>query len=121
MRRRVTILAVLVVMLSSSLVAHAQPVRSPSASANALGFKLFARLTAGSSKNVLISPASIGLAMDVVFDASRGVTRQQMAPVLGLGGVSNAQERRATSQLINALAGSKDTAQLETATSFWTR
>ncbi|HZS94765.1 MAG TPA: serpin family protein [Chloroflexota bacterium] len=124
MRKLCVVLATGVVLAASGVTAHAAGSALPrplATSANDLGFKLFSQLAAKSPRgNVLISPTSIGLAMDMVFDASRGATRRQIASVLGLQGVSTDQEREAARSLMADLAGSPDSAQLNVAASFWT-
>jgi serpin B len=61
--------------------ADSQDVREALASANQLGFDLYARLR-GTPGNLVMSPASVHLALSMTYAGARGETASQMASVL---------------------------------------
>lgn len=49
------------------------------------GFRLYAALAKGSgTQNLFVSPLSIALALDMVYNGARGTTQQAMARTLGI-------------------------------------
>ncbi|MBK8588534.1 MAG: hypothetical protein IPN77_05270 [Sandaracinaceae bacterium] len=64
--------------------ADSQDVREALASANQLGFDLYARMR-GTPGNLVMSPASVHLALSMTYAGARGETASQMASVLHLG------------------------------------
>ena len=64
--------------------ADSQDVREALASANQLGFDLYARMR-GTPGNLVMSPASVHLALSMTYAGARGETASQMASVLHVG------------------------------------
>jgi serine protease inhibitor len=70
----------------------------------AFGFALFHRLFAATPKNnIFVSPLSVALALDMLYDGARGGTAGAMARTLGLGGMSRQQVNRAAATLLHSL------------------
>jgi serine protease inhibitor len=68
------------------------------------GFTLFHRLFAGAPKSDLfVSPLSVALALDMLYDGARGSTATAMARVLGLDGMRPQQVNRAAATLLHSL------------------
>ncbi|GAC1637931.1 MAG: serpin family protein [Chloroflexota bacterium] len=71
---------------------------------NSLAFALFARMYAGHpNANVFLSPTSISLALEMLYDGARGETRRQMARVLDVQGLSMQQIRLDVARWIRVL------------------
>lgn len=82
--------------------------RTPASSAAAdavFGASLYRELSAGSSgKNLVFSPVSISLALQMALEGARGKTATEMASVLHLSGQSTAQVAAAARALRTSLA-----------------
>lgn len=90
------------------------------AGANGFGFQLFTTLLGGrTGSNLLISPASVALALDMAFDGARGGTSQAMSRALQLGAVRPARLRRQAAALLNALRSTGSRERLTIADSLW--
>lgn len=74
------------------------------ASGTDFGFAAFHRLFASAPRgNTFISPISISLALEMVYEGARGNTRASMARVLGIGRLTPLQVNRDAAALISAL------------------
>jgi serpin B len=89
---------------------------------NDFGFRLFARLFASDARNnVLISPASAALALDMTYDGARGSTQKAMAAALGLTGLQPKSVLTSSAALLTALRSSDPHVQLTVANALWAR
>ena len=88
---------------------------------NAFGFNLFGKVLAdGPDKNanVMISPASISLALSMAYAGSAGVTQQEMGSVLQVGNASQEYVNLESQSLIQRLSNRSDV-NLSIADSLW--
>jgi serine protease inhibitor len=84
------------------------------------GFKLFAEVAKQDAvKNVLISPASVGLALAMTYNGAVGETKQVMERALEIQGMNHLELNQAYSQLRAALEGADPKIQLSIANSLW--
>ncbi|HLV81761.1 MAG TPA: serpin family protein [Chthonomonadaceae bacterium] len=89
---------------------------------NTFGLHLFAQLTReNADRNVFISPASVALALQMVYNGARGETRQAMEKTLALQGVSLQEVNQANAALLAALQNPDPNVQLSIADSLWMR
>jgi serpin B len=89
---------------------------------NEFGFDLFHRLrNAGPTSNVVISPASVALALDMVYNGARGTTREAMARTLHLNGITLEGLNRSSAELMAGLRNADPKVQLNIANSLWYR
>jgi len=93
------------------------------ASANAtFGFKLFAKiLESDPGKNVFASPASVAMALAMVFNGASGETQQAVAKTLEVEGMALEDLNRANAALKAALENADPKVQLFIANSLWAR
>ena len=95
---------------------------SVAAATRSFGFRLFAQLTAEQhGRNILISPSSIATVMAMIYNGTRGGTRQVMARVLGLQGAPVDQVNSAQASLIKTLMSLDPKIQLTVADALWAR
>jgi serine protease inhibitor len=86
------------------------------------GFKLFAEVAKQSAgKNMLISPASVGLALAMTYIGAVGETKDAMARTLETQGLSHAELNQAYAQLRAALESADPKVQLNIANSLWAK
>jgi serpin B len=93
----------------------------PIVSANTrFGFELFAQLAEeDAGKNLFISPASIAIALTLVYNGAGGRTREAMARTLALEGMSLDEVNQAGAALIEALQGADPQVRLAIANGLW--
>src|SRR5262249_12270963 len=85
-------------------------------------FKLFNQVAAHDhSRNIFISPASVFLALAMVYNGAAGETLQGMAEALELSGMSLDEFNRAGAELLRALAGADSQVRLAIGNSLWGR
>jgi serine protease inhibitor len=90
------------------------------ASNNSFGFSLFRQLTqTDPGKNVFLSPTSIALALEIVYNGAGGDTQQAMAQTLQLQGVSITDLNNANAALQASLDSPDPQVQLIVANSLW--
>jgi len=86
------------------------------------GFKLFAEIAKPSAgKNMLISPASVGLALAMTYNGAESETKQAMASALETQGMSLDELNIAYAQLKAALESPDPKVQLSIANSLWAK
>ena len=86
------------------------------------GFNLFsAVLQEDSGQNILISPASVAIALSMVYNGADGDTQQAMAQTLALPSMSLEDVNAAISSLINTLATLDPGVRVDIANSLWVR
>ena len=84
------------------------------------GFNLFsAILSEEGGQNILISPASVAIALSMVYNGADGETQQAMAEPLALQGMSLEALNTASASLIDALANPDPMVQVDIANSLW--
>ncbi len=95
---------------------------SVAASNNEFGFNLFRRLyNAGPTANVFMSPASVALALEMVYNGAQGRTREAMAETLHIAGISPDLLNRSNGDLISGLRAADPKVELNIANSLWYR
>jgi serine protease inhibitor len=86
------------------------------------GFKLFSEiLKQDQGKNVFVSPASVAIALDMVYNGASGKTQTAMAQALQLNGMSLEDLNRANVDLKQVLENPDPEVQLAIANSLWAR
>jgi serpin B len=105
-------------------VAQAQKAGTPVdpqvvAADNAFGLKLLNTLTAGSNGNIAISPISVALALQIVYNGAEGTTQALMAQTLELGGLSTPALNADNAALQASLINPDPNVQLTIANSLW--
>lgn len=87
---------------------------------NDLGFDVLAQLAKEKPKeNIFISPPSISTALTMAYNGARGETKDAMAKVLGLKGMSLEAVNLANSSLIDVMENLDPKARCAVANSFW--
>jgi serpin B len=118
---------------ASSAASDAQPSPSPQASnqdvnaklvaANTqLSFKLFSQiLKQQPNENIFISPISVAIALEMVYNGANGQTQQAIAQALQLQGMSLQEINEANATLKAALKNPDPKVQLSIANSLWAK
>jgi serine protease inhibitor len=88
---------------------------------NAFGLKLLKSLPADAAGNVVISPTSIAMALQIVYNGAKGPTQQAMAAALQLNALGRDQVNAANQALQASLANPGPQNQLTIANSLWVR
>lgn len=109
--------------LSASIEASNEVVNAKLVAANTrLSFKLFSELLKKqSNENIFISPASVAMALDMLYDGANGKTRQAIAQTLELEGMSSQDINQANIALKAILKTADPKVQISTANSVWAR
>ena len=88
----------------------------------AFGFKLFSQLVGqDASRNLLISPTSISMALSMLYNGAAGNTQQAMTKTLELQGLSLSELNQANAALLTALEQADPAVKLSIANSLWGR
>ena len=121
MRLRVLSAAVLLAALGSP-AAPPPAAKTLSQAHNAFGFKLLKAVeqTEG-GKNVFLSPASVAMALSMVYNGARGQTKAAMVKALELQGMDIAQVNQQSLELLKLLKNPDPKVQLAVANSVWAR
>ncbi len=86
------------------------------------GFKLFQEVQKQKAgENVLISPASVAIALSMAYNGANGETQAAMAKALQLNGMSLADLNQSNEDLKDLLEGSDPKVRLKIANSLWAR
>lgn len=89
---------------------------------NGLGLDLAGRLRlARPGANLVLSPLSVALALDMAYSGAGGATRQAMAGALQLGSMAQAGPEQANAALQASFATPEPHVQLKVANSLWAR
>ncbi len=89
---------------------------------NEFGLSMFRQLFAAKpEENIFISPTSIALALGMTWNGALGATRDEMADVLGIGGMTLDDVSRSGSALLAALQSADPKVKLEVANSLWVK
>jgi serine protease inhibitor len=92
------------------------------ASSNAFGLDLFTRLVeAEESKNVVISPLSVSLALAMTYNGAEGETKSAMEKALKLSGLTSDEINQSFLDLMEALLTVDPKVTMEIAQSIWYR
>lgn len=103
-------------------VGEQQNLRAFANSSNDLGFRLLEELRKGDgSSNIFISPASIMLALSMVYNGADGVTRDQMRETLALQGMDIDSVNQAAQSIMQWLEEADSSVELAVANSIWKR
>jgi serpin B len=86
---------------------------------NSFGLTLFHALNQGATSNVVISPTSIALALDMIYNGAEGSTRQGISRALQLQGLGALVVDRDNAALQAALIHPDPQVQLTTVNSLW--
>jgi serpin B len=86
---------------------------------NTFGLALFDALTQGATGNVAISPTSVALALQMVYNGAEGSTQQAMSQALQLQGLGALAVDQDNAALQAALINPDPKVQLTTANSLW--
>jgi serine protease inhibitor len=86
---------------------------------NAFGLNLLDTLISVNSGNVAISPVSVALALQVVYNGAAGTTQQAMAQTLQLGALSTQELNSANAALQASLIDADPQVQITLANSLW--
>jgi len=100
---------------------HQSAINPQIVAANArFSLKLFSQLqTKQANQNIFISPASVGVALAIAYNASNGETRQAIGRTLELQEISIKDVNEANALLKNQLEESSFKSQLKIANSLW--
>ena len=89
---------------------------------NQFGWSLFRKLTAdGAATNVVVSPLSVSLALDMTLNGARGATRDEMRRTLQLGDLSDDAVNAACESALVTLASADPAVVHKIANSIWLR
>ncbi|NEZ00918.1 hypothetical protein G4D62_16600 [Bacillus shackletonii] len=72
-------------------------------SQNELGFDWLQHVVADKNENVIISPASLFMALSMAYNGADGVTKDEIAKVLHVGGLNNSELNKANASLMSML------------------
>lgn len=86
---------------------------------NGLGLQLLNQLSSGNPANVSLSPLSIGLVLEIVYNGAQGSAATAMAQTLQLGSLTADDMNTANAALQGSLDGLNSQVQLSLANSLW--
>jgi len=87
---------------------------------NDFGFELFGKLAKRDpTSNLFISPSSVALALNMVYNGARGETKQGIARALGLGPMNTEALNTGNAALIASLSNPDPKVELSIANSLW--
>lgn len=109
--------------LSASIQASNEVVNTKLVAANTrLSFKLFSEiLKKQSNENIFISPASVAIALDMLYNGANGKTQQAIGQTLELQGMSSQEINQANVFLKTILKNADPKVQISIANSLWAR
>ncbi|WP_077588225.1 serpin family protein [Planococcus lenghuensis] len=88
---------------------------------NELGVKLLADLSETETGNIFISPASLYMALAMLYNGADGVTQDEIAKVLEAEEITPEEMNRANASLMMELRSESDKIQLNVANSLWVK
>jgi serpin B len=104
----------------SEFEAESEMTAKLSAGTGNLAFRLLANLaTKEAAHNLLVSPASLAVALTLAYNGASGETAKEMAETLGLTGVSVDKVNKAQAALIDGLETADPSVQLISANALW--
>lgn len=87
---------------------------------NDFGFETY-KLLANSQENMMISPVSIGMALDMTYNGAKGETREAMAAALKIQGIDIKTLNQNNQALLYLLSTADSKVTLDIANSLWLR
>lgn len=87
---------------------------------NDFGFQTY-RMLANSQENMMISPVSIGMALDMTYNGAAGATREAMAAALKIQGIDLDRLNQNNQALLYLLSTADAKVSLDIANSLWLR
>jgi len=88
---------------------------------NTFGFKFFSALPENHTKNIMISPLSVSMALSMALNGADGETKTAMQNTLGFESLTNEEINQIYLDLITALKKTDDKVVLNIANSIWIR
>lgn len=89
---------------------------------NSFGFSVFQHIVKENGEdNILISPVSLATTLAMTYNGSNGKTKEAMAEVLGLQGISLEETNKANAMLLKRLNNLGEDVLLEIANSLWAK
>jgi serpin B len=89
---------------------------------NQFTFSLFSRLAQQDpDQNLFVSPASVAIALSMLYNGANGTTQQEMAQVLGYQGISLKEINLANQNLQKSLQTTDNKVELVVANSLWAK
>lgn len=86
---------------------------------NELGFKLLKEIETDDDGNLFISPASLLMALSMVYNGADGATKQEIAKALQMEGIDPMDLNKANASFMTMLNKDNDAIQLQVANSIW--
>src|SRR5699024_10549481 len=86
---------------------------------NELGFNLLPEIEADHNGNTFISPASLFMALAMIYNGADGVTTEEIAKALNAEGISVNELNKANASLLTALKKETGDTQLHIANAIW--
>lgn len=86
---------------------------------NELGFKLLKEIETDDDGNLFISPASLLMALSMVYNGADGATKQEIAKALQMEGIDPMDLNKANASFMTMLNKDNDAIQLQVAISIW--
>ena len=84
------------------------------------GFKVYSELLKeDKDKNIFISPSSIAFALSMTYNGAEGTTKEAMAEVLNMNGLTLEEINKANQALMEALEKDEEKVELSIANSLW--
>ena len=105
--------------VAQAYTAHASIDPAIIAADNGFGLQLLNTLAASNQGNIAISPISVALALQIVYNGAAGTTRTAMANALQLGSLDVQAVNAANAALQAAMIGADPSAQFTVANSLW--
>jgi serpin B len=105
--------------VAQAQAAGTSPPASIVAADNQLGLNLLDTLMAGPAPNVALSPTSIALVLQILYNGAQGPAQAAMAQTLQLGNLTPAEINSANAALEASLDGLNPQVQLTVANSLW--
>lgn len=86
---------------------------------NHLGMEMFSEVERDENGNVFISPASLSMALSMLYNGAEGETKKEIANVLQVNGLDVKDLNEANASLIDKLQKDSELIQLDIANSMW--
>ncbi|MCM3176814.1 serpin family protein [Cytobacillus horneckiae] len=86
---------------------------------NQLGMEMFSEVERDENGNVFISPASLSMALSMLYNGAEGETKKEIANVLQVNGLDVKELNEANASLIDKLQKDSALIQLDIANSMW--
>ena len=115
-------IAVVFLLACSQIVGFSGAVQQQTTTSSKLSFKLYNQLLKqNTNRNVFVSPSSISLALAMTYNGAEGKTREAMARVLEVEGLSLNDVNNTFAELLRPPASADPKVKLKIANSLWAR